>query len=58
MGEWLLPYEAVRTATDPDAALLDFLATTYRAAADLAGWDPGLECGMGVPGVPRRVSAG
>ena len=39
MGEFLLPYEAVRTADDPDAALLAFLQTTYAAAADLAGWD-------------------
>src|SRR5438309_10608301 len=48
MGLWLLPYDAVRTAADPDAALLRFLETTYRAAADLAGWDRTLECGIGV----------
>jgi hypothetical protein len=35
----LLPYEAVRTAPDPDATLLGFLQTTYDAAADLGGWD-------------------
>jgi hypothetical protein len=29
----------VRTAPDPDAAALEFLQTTYEAAADLAGWD-------------------
>ncbi len=40
-GEFLLPYEAVRTAVDPDAALLEFLHTTYEAAADAAGWDRG-----------------
>lgn len=39
LGEFLLPYEAVRTAPDPDAALLAFLGTTYAAAADLGGWD-------------------
>lgn len=39
MREWVLPYEAVRTAPDPDAALLDFLQSTYEAAANLAGWD-------------------
>ncbi len=39
LGEFLLPYEAVRTAPDPDAALLDFLQTSYEAAADLAKWD-------------------
>jgi len=39
LGEFLLPYEAVRTAPDPDAILLDFLQTTYEAAAERAGWD-------------------
>jgi hypothetical protein len=39
LGEWLLPYEAVRTAPDPDAALMDFLESTYAAGATLAGWD-------------------
>ncbi len=39
MGEFLLPYDAVRAAADPDAALLEFLQSTYEAAADLAGWD-------------------
>ena len=57
MGEWLLPYEAVRSAPDPDAALLDFLSSTYRAAANLGNWDPGLECELGSPGRPRPVHA-
>jgi hypothetical protein len=35
----LLPYEAVRTAADPRAALLDFLESTYEAGAGAAGWD-------------------
>jgi hypothetical protein len=39
LGEFILPYEAVRTANDPDNALLDFLQTTYEAAADLATWN-------------------
>jgi hypothetical protein len=39
MGEFFLPYEAVRTAPDPDAALMRFLQSTYEAAADLAAWD-------------------
>jgi len=39
LGEFVLPYEAVRTAEDPDAMLLDFLQSTYEAAAILAGWD-------------------
>ena len=38
-GQYLLPYEAVRGAPDPDAALLEFLQTTYEAAAEHAGWD-------------------
>ncbi len=39
MGEFILPYEAVRTAEDPTEALLSFLHSTYEAAADLARWD-------------------
>ncbi|WP_372784931.1 DUF5996 family protein [Phenylobacterium sp.] len=38
LGEFVLPYEAVRTARDPDAALLEFFQSTYEAAADLASW--------------------
>ena len=39
MGEFLLPYAAVRTADDPDAMLLSFFESTYEAAAELGGWD-------------------
>nr|WP_206024534.1 DUF5996 family protein [Rhodococcus sp. 14C212] len=39
LGEFLLPYEAVRTAADPDAELLRFLRSTYEAAADLGHWE-------------------
>jgi hypothetical protein len=39
MREFILPYDAVRQAQSPDAALLDFLQTTYEAAANLAKWD-------------------
>ena len=39
LREFVLPYEAVRTAADPDQALLRFLQTTYDAAAELAHWD-------------------
>ena len=39
LGEFVLPYEAVRKARDPEAALMDFLQSTYEAAADLASWD-------------------
>ena len=39
MGEFILPYEAVRRSDDPEAALVAFLNTTYDASARLAGWD-------------------
>jgi hypothetical protein len=39
LGEFVLPYAAVRSAPDPSAAVLDFLQSTYEAAADLAKWD-------------------
>jgi hypothetical protein len=39
LGEFVLPYRAVRTAADPDALLLAFFQDTYDAAAELAGWD-------------------
>lgn len=38
-GQFLLGYEEVRTADDPDAMLLDFLQSTYEAAAERGGWD-------------------
>jgi Family of unknown function (DUF5996) len=37
--EFLLPYAALRAASDPDEALLRFFQTTYEAAADLGRWD-------------------
>jgi hypothetical protein len=56
LGEFLLPYEAVRNATDPDQTLLGFLQSTYDAAARLGDWDREvLECPRGVPRVPRVV---
>jgi hypothetical protein len=39
MREFILPYDAVRTAADPDRTLLNFLESTYAAAADRAKWD-------------------
>ncbi|MFL5049755.1 MAG: DUF5996 family protein [Xanthobacteraceae bacterium] len=39
LGQFILPYDAVRRSPDPDALLLSFLQETYAAAADLAGWD-------------------
>ncbi len=56
LGEWLLDYDAVRTAEDPRATLLGFLQSTYDAAADLGQWDRAhLECAPGVPRKPRIV---
>ncbi|MEG3149465.1 DUF5996 family protein [Sphingomonas sp. ZT3P38] len=56
MGEFLLSYDAVRIAADPDAALLAFCQSTYDAAADLGAWDrDALECPLGRPRVPRAV---
>lgn len=39
LGEFILPYEAVRRASDPDAVLGAFLDSTYSQASTLAGWD-------------------
>ena len=39
LGEYVLPYSAVRKSPNPDAALLNFLQSTYEAAADNGGWD-------------------
>jgi len=39
LGQFLLPYDAVRTAASPDDCLLDFLQSTYDGAADLGHWD-------------------
>src|SRR5882757_162522 len=56
LGEFVLPYDAVRTAADPDKALLEFLQSTYEAAANAAKWDrDALECAPGQPGVVRQV---
>jgi hypothetical protein len=56
VGEFILPYDAVRKADDPDKALLDFLNSTYEAAANAAKWDrAALECASGQPGVVRKI---
>lgn len=56
LGEFILPYETVRGAADPEALVLDFLTTTYEAAAATAGWDRSrLECRPGVPGRVRPL---
>ncbi|HEY8299500.1 MAG TPA: DUF5996 family protein [Methyloceanibacter sp.] len=56
LNQFLLPYEAVRTAGDPEQTLMEFLISTYEAAATLGKWDrAALECPLGVPDVPRKV---
>ena len=56
LGEFILPYDAVRTARDGDATLMVFLQSTYAAAADLAQWDrAALECALGEAGKVRVV---
>jgi len=39
LANFILPYEAVRSLSSPDAAVLDFCQSAYDAAADLARWD-------------------
>ena len=56
LGEFILPYDAVRTAPEPERALMAFLQSTYQAAADLAKWDRAdLECALGEKGRPRPL---
>jgi hypothetical protein len=56
LGEFLLPYAAMRASEDPDAALMSFLQSTYAAAAVLGKWDrAALECTLGEPGRCRAV---
>jgi len=55
LSEFMMPYDAVQAAADPDEALMAFLISTYEAAADLGEWDRDLlECAQGQP---RRVRA-
>jgi hypothetical protein len=55
-GQFILPYEAVRKAADPQAVLIEFLQSTYAAAADLGKWDrAALECALGEKGKVRTV---
>jgi hypothetical protein len=56
LGEFILPYDAVRTAKAPERELMAFLQSTYAAAADLAKWDrPALECALGETGRVRPI---
>jgi hypothetical protein len=56
LGEFVLPYAAVRSAHDPDAMLIEFLQSTYEAAAECGKWNrTELECAFGHPRIPRRL---
>jgi hypothetical protein len=58
LGEFVLPYSAVREAEDPEGALMAFLETTYTAVADHGGWDrEALEIPLGGFGEPYDVEA-
>ena len=58
LGEFVLPYAAVRAASDPDAELLRFLDSSYREVASRARWDrDSLEIPRGRFGVPYDVAA-
>jgi len=57
LGEFLLPYDVVRTSGEPEAALMAFLESTYRVAADTGRWDrAALECPIGYPLRPRPLN--
>jgi hypothetical protein len=56
LGEFILPYDAVRTSGEPERSLLDFLQSTYESAANAAKWDrKALECPLGEPGMVRET---
>ena len=56
LGEFILPYDAVRMAPDPRQTLLEFLQSTYDAAAEMGKWNRAeLECALGAVGQPRSV---
>ncbi|HWF57948.1 MAG TPA: DUF5996 family protein [Candidatus Dormibacteraeota bacterium] len=50
-GEFLLPYETARSASDPEQDILDFARSSYAAAASLMSWDPELTA-VAVPPAP------
>jgi hypothetical protein len=56
LGEFLLPYDAVRAAENPDKTLLSFLQTTYEAAANTGNWDrTAFDVEEGQLGHPRHI---
>jgi hypothetical protein len=57
LDEFVLPYAVVRRAADPEKLVMDFLQSSYAAAADLGKWDrAALDCVTGVPAKPRPVA--
>lgn len=59
LKEFVLPYESVRGAENPDGTLLSFLQSTYLAAARSAQWDRDiLECSLGLPGKVIDIGPG
>jgi hypothetical protein len=55
LGEFVLPYEAVRSSDAPDETLYGFFQSTYEAATDLADWNrSSLEWARGYRPIPRR----
>lgn len=52
--QFLLPYEAVRTAPHPDKAVLEFLHGSYQAAAELGSWDRSAQVGEPTRWADRR----
>ena len=56
LGEFLLPYDAVRQSAAPEQTLLRFLQSSYRAAAEAGGWNRAeLESELGMPRLPRQI---
>jgi len=56
LGEFILPYDELRASADPEDMLLDFLSSTYVAAAETGHWDrAALECQMGAPARVRQL---
>ncbi|MBK3745641.1 hypothetical protein G3A39_41520 [Paraburkholderia aspalathi] len=57
LGEFILPYDAVRSASNPESTLMDFLESTYSAASQLGGWNTAfLDCPIGQPMHPRELT--
>ena len=54
MGEWVMPYDAVRRSGDPREVILAFLEGVYRVATSLGGWDPEALTYVKPPPAPRR----